>query len=129
IPVPNDILNSVADSGSSEFVQARLSLNKIDSVLAGSAADKAGLLPGDSILQLAGQPVQHFDEFQNLLASNKNKEIDFVVNRQGEEVNFQVAVPADGVLGVIIPNYLPFETAHYGFLQSLPIGASKAWGS
>src|SRR5690606_38929073 len=35
IPVPNDILNSVADSGSSEFVQARLSLNKIDSVLTG----------------------------------------------------------------------------------------------
>lgn len=129
IAVPGDILNEVADHGGGEFVQERVYLHAIDKVEKGGAADQAGLVKGDSILQLAGKPVVYFDEFQNALAEHKNKELDVLVNRNGEEVNLQVKVPESGVLGVSVPKDLPFETVQYGFLQSLPIGASKAWGS
>src|SRR5690606_14770821 len=57
ISVPGDILNEVADHGGGEFVKARVYLNAIANVQEGSAADKVGFLPGDSILQVAGQPV------------------------------------------------------------------------
>lgn len=129
IAVPGDILNEVADHGGGEFVRERAYLNAIDRVEEGGAADQAGILVGDSILQLAGKPVTFFDEFQSVLAENKNKELNVLINRKGEEINLQAKVPEDGILGVAVPMNLPYETVEYGFLESLPIGASKAWGS
>lgn len=129
IAVPNDVLNDVADFGMDEFVRERVYLNGIADVQKGGAADQAGFLAGDSILALAGTPLTFFDEFQAKLAENKNKEVDALVFRNGQEINLQVKVPEDGVLGVSIPFNLPVETVQYSFLQSLPIGASRAWGS
>ena len=129
IAVPNDVLNSVADYGMDEFVRERIYLNGIANVQKGSAAEHAGILAGDSILTLAGTPVKYFDEFQAVLAENKNKEVDVLVNRKGEEINLHVKVPEDGILGVNIPSNLPVETVQYSLMQSLPIGASRAWGS
>jgi len=129
IAVPGDILNEVADHGGGEFVRERAYLNAIDKVQEGGAADKAGIMEGDSILQLAGKPVTFFDEFQNLLEDNKNKNLDILVYRDGQEVNLNAKIPEDGILGVVVPMNLPYETVEYGFLESLPIGASKAWGS
>lgn len=129
IAVPNDVLNDVADFGMDEFVRERVYLNGIADVQKGGAADQAGFLAGDSILALAGTPLTFFDEFQAKLAENKNKEVDALVFRNGQEINLQIKVPEDGVLGVSIPFNLPVETVQYSFLQSLPIGASRAWGS
>lgn len=129
IAVPNDVLNDIADFGRDEFITERVYLNGIANVQEGSAADQAGFLAGDSILTLAGTPVKFFDEFQATLAANKNKEVGVLVNRKGQEINLQVKVPEDGTLGVSIPFNLPIETVQYSFLQSLPIGASRAWGS
>jgi regulator of sigma E protease len=129
IAVPNDVLNDVADFGMNEFVRERVYLNGIAAVEAGSAADQAGFLAGDSILALAGTPVTYFDEFQGTLAANQNKELDVLINRKGQELNLQVKVPEDGILGVSIPFNLPIETVQYSFIESLPIGASRAWGS
>lgn len=129
ISIPKDILNDVADHGGAEFVRERVYLNGIADVQEGSAADRAGFVEGDSILQLAGKPLTYFDEFQNVLAANKNKELEALVNRKGEEMNLKVKVPEDGILGIVIPSNLPYESVQYGFLQALPIGASKAWGS
>lgn len=129
VSIPLDILNDVADHGGAEFVRERVYLNGIANVQEGSAADKAGFLEGDSILQLAGKPLTYFDEFQDVLAASKNKELEVLVNRKGEEMNLKVKVPEDGILGIVIPSNLPYESVQYGFLQSLPIGASKAWGS
>ena len=129
VSVPNDVLNDVADFGMDEFVKERVYLNGIADVQKGSAADQAGFLVGDSILSLAGTPVTYFDEFQTTLAENKNKEVNVLVDRNGQEINFQVQVPEDGILGVSIPFNLPVETVQYSLLQSLPIGASRAWGS
>lgn len=129
VSIPEDILNDVADHGGGEFVRERVYLNGIADVQEGSAADKAGFVEGDSILQLSGKPLTYFDEFQDVLAASKNKELDVLVNRKGEEMNLKVKVPEDGILGIVIPSNLPYESVQYGFLQSLPIGASKAWGS
>lgn len=129
IPVPADILNVVADSGRNEFLTARTWLNSIAEVQEGSAASAAGLMAGDSILQVAGQPTPYFDQFQGLLQAQKNKEVELLVNRKGQELTLPIKVPADGILGVQIPHNLPVETAQYGLIESLPIGASLAWGN
>src|SRR5690606_40111948 len=71
----------------------------------------------------------YFDQFQGLLQAQKNKEVELLVNRKGQELTLPIKVPADGVLGVQIPHNLPVETAQYGLMESLPIGASLAWGN
>src|SRR5690606_36418201 len=129
IPVPADILNVVAERSSSAFLTARTRLNSIAEVQEGSAASAAGLMAGDSILQVAGQPTPYFDQFQGLLQAQKNKEVELLVNRKGQELTLPIKVPADGILGVQIPHNLPVETAQYGLIESLPIGASLAWGN
>src|SRR5690606_23779860 len=59
----------------------------------------------------------------------KNKEVELLVQRKGEELTVPVKVPADGILGIHMKYNLPVETAEYSLMESLPIGASTAWSS
>lgn len=130
VAVPGDILEKVSDYGVDEFAQARRTMRSIADVAPGSNASKAGISKGDSIVSVNNTPVQFFDEFQTIVRSNVNKRIVLTVSRNGEMINTNPQVTPEGTIGVNIPaGGLPIETVHYGLLESLPVGASKAWGS
>jgi regulator of sigma E protease len=130
IQVPGDILNQVADEGIASFIQPRVSLSKVREIAPDGPAKSAGLLVGDSIIAINGKELKYFDEFQSELAVAKNKTAQLVVIRNADTLNLISKVNADGTIGVVIPiSGLPIETKSYGFAQSLPVGAAKAWGS
>jgi len=129
INVPLDILNEISDHGADEFVAPRAYLNAIQSLQEGGAAEKAGFMEGDSVLRVAGTPVTFFDEYTAVMSDKKGKQVDFVVYRNGEEVELSANIPEDGILGVVFPHYLPVDQVKYGFFEALPVGASVAWGS
>jgi len=81
-------------------------------VLAGTPADRAGLLAGDEIVGAEGKsPIQYLD-LRLLLADSPGTELDLVVNRNGEMIPMMVT-PRDeggkGYLGVQLSPALPIQ--------------------
>jgi regulator of sigma E protease len=130
IQVPGNILNQVADEGIAEFIQPRIALLPIKEVAVGGPAEKAGMKAGDLIVQVNGHAVNYIDEYQQQLKALKNKNIQIGLVRGVDTLEVKSVLAADGTLGVMLSlTGLPTETKEYGFVQALPIGASKAWGS
>lgn len=130
IDVPGDIIEDLSDHGIGEFIEARGVIGSISQVSPGSFAEKAGLKAGDSIVAVNNKPVTFFDEFQSEVQANRGKSVNVSVIRADQPVSITSKVTPEGTLGVIIPRLgVPFENQQYGLLQSLPVGASKAWGS
>lgn len=131
IQVPGNILEKVSDLGIGQFVEPRVKLSGIAQIAPGGNAEKAGIQVGDSILAVNAKPVVFYDEFKAEVQANKNKEITLSLVRDQKTIEVPTKVAEDGTIGIAIPQYfnLPIETVEYGFIGSLPVGASKAWGS
>jgi regulator of sigma E protease len=129
IPVPGTILNELSDYGISEFVKPRLKF-AIDSITPNSGAQKAGLVKGDSIVAVNGIKINFFDEMQSILQANKNKQIQLTINHQNVIRQQQVQITKEGTLGFFPKVDFPKEkNIKFGFFASLPVGASRAWGT
>lgn len=130
VRVPGNILEKVSDYGIDEFVQPRVMMQSVAMVAPGSNASKAGLQKGDSIISVNNKPVQFFDEFQGIVQGSTDKSVALAVIRDGKTINTTTKVTPEGTIGIQIQQQgLPRESVKYGFLASLPVGASKAWGS
>ena len=125
---------------------------KIDSIMAGSPAEKAGMKAGDRILALNGSPVDSYNEFVDLLGrredmlltaktpadSLKARTVVIVfqhANSQDLTANSQtdtatVVLTPELKLGFFAPSlasiYKPV-TIEYGFLESIPAGIKYGW--
>lgn len=129
ITVPGTILNDLSDYGIAEFVKPRVKF-AIDMVSPNSGAQKAGLAQGDSILAINGQKIAFFDEMQSTLQSNKNKQVELTINHNNAVRQQQAQISKEGTLGFLPKIDLPKEkNIRFGFFASLPVGASKAWGT
>jgi regulator of sigma E protease len=131
IKVPPTILNDISDYSIEEFI-SRSPRGKfsVDSVFGG--AKKAGLKKGDSIVGINNQKITFFDEFQSQLTANKNKLVQLSVKRNNDTLTLPAQVDKNGKLGFSRPvkEYFAQDTTiKYGFFGSLPIGATKAWGT
>jgi len=129
IPVPGNILNTVADYDRNEFVGPRSRTMAIDSVIVGGAAERAGIQPGDSILSINGVATPFWDLVNGIIKSSAGKDVSLVLLRGGDTTTVRAVVPEEGMLGFLMDTDLPYVTTSYGFFESLPIGASKAWGT
>ncbi|MBR0682463.1 RIP metalloprotease RseP [Roseomonas eburnea] len=77
----------------------------VQTVVAGSAAERAGILPGDRIIGLDGEPVARFEELQRHIQSRANQPVEVLLRRGEAEVKV-IATPAvrpddgRGMLGI-----------------------------
>ena len=129
--VPAGILNDLSDHGIDQFISREpRSKFMVDSVIKGSNAQKAGLQKGDSILAVNNNSVTYFDELQSQLLLNKNKQVQLSVKRSGSLIALNSNVTSEGTLGFQAKRDFPkLDTVKYGFIGSLPVGATKAWGT
>ena len=117
---------------------------RIDSVMAGSPAEKAGLKAGNHILALNGAPVDSYNEFIDLLGrredllltaktpadSLKARTVTIVFGSDAKADTATVVLTPELKLGFFAPNltaiYEPV-TIEYGFLESIPAGIKYGW--
>jgi regulator of sigma E protease len=131
VKVPGNLINDIADQGIEEFI-SRIPRMKfaIDSVAPKMGAQKAGLLRGDSIVAVNTTPVAFFDQLQAALAQNKNKLVQLSIKRNNAVTPIVAQIDSNGVLGFNAKFDIPKEKKlSFGFFGSLPIGATKAWGT
>ncbi|MFA7381380.1 MAG: RIP metalloprotease RseP [Bacteroidia bacterium] len=128
IAIPDDFANKFTDKRDA-FLDKRMTFF-VAQPLPGSNASKAGLKPEDRIIALNGNPFSFFDEFQQLLKDNKEKEVQLSVLRSTDTLLLKAKVDADGKLG-FMPDTKDFElkTIEYTLAQAIPIGTTKAWNA
>ena len=131
LQVPGDILEKVSDLGIGQFVEPRVRMSGVKQLAPGGNAEAAGLKAGDSILTVNAKPVAFYDEFKSEIQANKNKKVTISLIRNNQTLDLPTQVSEDGTIGIYISPYfnIPVETINYSLLGSLPVGASKAWGS
>jgi regulator of sigma E protease len=112
----------------------------INSVPADSAGGRAGLLAGDRMLAVDGQPIANSSEFVAMVSGAANRDISIEVERHGERLRMVAAVPpvvvegkTIGRLGISLkegPIVWPpglLETHRLGPIDALASGVSKTW--
>jgi len=76
----------------------------IGNVVAGSAAEAAGLRTGDDLVSIGGEPVSTFDDVGPLVGPNPGDDVAVVVRRDGERVELGATIgtnPDDAELGFL----------------------------
>lgn len=106
----------------------------VDSVLGSKAKfTQSALQHGDTIIALDGKPVQSFFEFQDKKAEKKNVEIAItVVRRVGDTAIVKAKTDEEANVGfrpVYGDKFLTVEKRKFTFLESLPAGVEKGWGT
>lgn len=122
ISVPEDIGSRMFQEGVMQpFVPIQYAV--LDSVVAETAADKAGLKKGDSIISLNNIEIGYWHELAPLTAEARNKEVDVVFRRDGEMMSAKITPDDDGKLGVY-PGGRGFkiQKKEYGFMESISEG-------
>lgn len=99
----------------------------VDRVIAKSNAEKAGLKAGDIITSFNNSPIQFFYEFRKIIHEHKGQTVSLSVNRDGETVQLQAEVTADGTLGFYPQNLLKEATQTFTLVEAIPVGTKKAF--
>ncbi len=117
---------------------------RIDSIMAGSPAEKAGMKAGDHILAINGTPVDSYNEFVDQLGrredllltsqspadSLKARTVSIVFGNEARTDTATVILTPELKLGFFAPGireiYKPV-TIEYGFLESIPAGIKYGW--
>lgn len=68
----------------------RLTPPEVSSVVEGSAADAAGFEPGDVVVSIDGEPVDRFEDIQQVVRGSPDVTLRVVVRRSGAEVPLSV---------------------------------------
>ncbi len=113
----------------------------IDSVLAGSPAERAGMHKGSRIKAVDGQPVEWWSDFDAIMAikamqlADENCTHEDSVNLRHVEVAYdnyiaKITLTSDYMLGIVKTHYTQYyqlEHHEYGFFESFPAGIAHGW--
>lgn len=97
---------------------------------------KSGLQAKDQILSISGLPTKYYDQAPPILDTLKGRTVPIVVNRKGEEIEYEVTISDEGKIEIEfgIPDYeqleklgyYTFVKKEYSFIQSIPAGFLRA---
>ncbi len=139
-PIANFILGALIFAGMALYYGKPSMIARVDGVVAGSAADTAGLKIGDVVVQIDGSKIDSFSDMQRIVAMNAGSQLDFRVQRDGAIVSL-TATPLlqerkdgfgnsqkIGVLGVEHKSQ-PGEasTTPVGVVGALKFGVEQVW--
>ncbi len=111
----------------------------VGEVIAGGAAEKAGLKAGDRILEINGQKISSFDDIAKEAALTPDRHIQLLLERDGKEQKFSFdlyEIPGEQngfdnqprpMLGIRSVTTTEVMYKNIGLLQALKDGAYESW--
>jgi regulator of sigma E protease len=98
IQLPDDLFRKFG-TVKDHFVAIENYAFKVDSIIRESAAEKAGIQPGDNIIAVNNESTPVFGYFRESLINNAEKEIQLTVVRNTDTLALQALVSKDATLG------------------------------
>lgn len=89
-PIANFLLAIVVFTAIFGVFGERITAAKVDIVNPGSAAERAGFLPGDRVISIDGAAIETFGEMQRIVAMSPDQPLHFVVDRGGKTIDITV---------------------------------------
>ena len=89
-PIANFLLAIVVFTAIFGVFGERITAAKVDIVNPGSAAERAGFLPGDRVISIDGTAIETFGEMQRIVAMSPDQPLHFVVDRGGKTIDITV---------------------------------------
>ena len=86
-PIANFILAIVIFTMIFGLFGERITAAKVDIVTPGSAAERAGFLPGDKVISIDGQVIESFSEMQRIVGMSPDQPLHFIVERDGKTID------------------------------------------
>jgi regulator of sigma E protease len=86
-PIANFILAILIFTAIFAVFGERITAAKVDIVNPGSAAERAGFLPGDQVVSIDGKTIESFGEMQRIVGTSPDQPLHFVVDRNGQAVD------------------------------------------
>lgn len=138
-PIANFLLAILIFAGSAFFFGKQVLIPRVDAVVAGSAAEKAGLKAGDIVIAIDGQRVTSFSDMQRIVSTRPDERLEVQVERDGgtvtlpvtpalTEMKTQLGIQRIGVIGVkASPRPEDWQTQRFGLLESTKAGFVETW--
>ncbi|MBA5776528.1 RIP metalloprotease RseP [Stappia sp. F7233] len=139
-PIANFLLSIVIFAALFGFLGRSEIAPRVDAVQPGSAAEFAGLQPGDLILQIDGRSIDTFSDLQRIVTASADLPLEVTLDRDGEVVTVtatpqlrEVKDPFGnaqriGLLGVqSSPKPEDVVYRSYGPLEALSEGTKETW--
>ncbi len=123
-PIKEEALADVLSSQGKSFLGYRQK-TVIDSVLPDSPAEKAGVLAGDEIVSVDGEPNTFNNEFISKITSSANTPIQLGLMRDGRLQKLNITVPEEGVIGVFMSRDDLSVTDEYSLPAAIPAGFNE----
>lgn len=135
-PIANFILAILIFAGIFMFYGKQASPPRVNTVLAGSAAQAAGFKPGDLILEIDGKSVETFTDMQRIVSARPDETLSFVIDRSGQQMTLKAAPKLNeskdrfgnvmrigrlGISGVMDP---PVQV---GPIDAVSMGVAETW--
>lgn len=129
ISLPENIAMDLFKKGEREpFSPMRQAV--IDTILPEYPAAKSGLKVGDKVVAVNGEPINSFRRISEIVAENKNKEIQLTVERNNEEKTIVLQADDNGKLGInnLAKEYTnSFQQVDYTFGESIGGGINYGY--
>jgi len=125
IQVPDGFLNNLEDD---EFQSKFLTLRYPFMITALPDDTTLPLQERDRILKINDTEIEFYDEFQALTASLAGQQANFVIERDGSTLNFDLPIGADSTLGIFAGGILESSKDEYTFSEAVVRGTNKAFG-
>ena len=97
-PAANFLLAAALFAGLFAFVGRPVTEPVVGTVLHGSAADQAGLVPGDRLLAIDGKPITRFEDIQRIVTAHPDEPLPLLVQRDARQIAL-TAVTQDRMVG------------------------------
>lgn len=137
-PIANFLLAIVIFAGIFSVYGVQVTSAKIDEVIAGGPAARAGFQAGDVIAAIDGREISSFQDMQRIVSTSPDKELDFEVNRGGVRVSLKatperreqtdrfgnvIRIGAIGIRRAMQPQDIEFR--QHGVLESVWLGVRE----
>jgi regulator of sigma E protease len=93
-PVANFLFSIVIFAFMFSFVGQRTTLPRIDEVVKGMPAEKAGFQKGDLITSIAGREIKSFNDVLRMISSSPDREVEVIVQRDEKLLTLKVTPQA-----------------------------------